>query len=110
MPVSRFCLACGLCLPPLFIKGAVSSSSSKYLPFPEISVQDWECLGFPRAGLSEHSLLFSVDRLKVEEDVAEEEENDEEEEMEEEGEEEREEEEDDEDEDDEDEDDEDEET
>lgn len=43
-PFSRFCLAgCLFTQPLLSIKGAVSSPSSKYLFFPEISVQDCEC-------------------------------------------------------------------
>lgn len=82
MPFSRFCLSdSSFRLPVLFIKGAVSSPSSKYLFFPEISVQDFECWGFLERYLSELSLLllFSEDRLEDEEDVIEEEDKEEEE-------------------------------
>lgn len=77
---SCFCLlGSSFRLAGLFIKGAISSPSSKYLCFPEISVQDCECCGFLKGLLSEVSLLllFSEDRLEEEEDVVEEEEKEE---------------------------------
>lgn len=58
----------------------MSSPSSKYLCFLEMSVQDCECWAFLSGTLSEHSLLLSEDRLEEEEDFEEVEEKEEEEE------------------------------
>lgn len=69
-----FCVSClaGGLFRLLSIRGAVSSPSSEYLCFLEMSVQDSECWGFFTEYLSVYSLPVSEERL--EEEVEEEEE------------------------------------